>query len=191
MKGKYVKGKKITYDGSQLRSLWSFREFDLEGNSAVAFRGPCDVSGDALVDIADRKKGITIKSDDMIHFMVELFDHSLTRTILLQRLFASIVKETLQEMNPAVRAIRKGDNIYIKSEDGAEKKLTVTIATASPVSTLIHLGVNVEPGEIPIEAVGLTALEVKVDDFVLKTLQKLITEIKEIEVSRSKVRGVE
>jgi hypothetical protein len=46
-----------TYDGRQLSSLWAFRRFGLQGDSIVAFAGPCRVAGEALVDVADARAG--------------------------------------------------------------------------------------------------------------------------------------
>ena len=96
MKGKYIKGRKITFDGSQLRSLWAFNNHNVQGDSIIAFRGPCDVSGKDLVDMMDAKAGKVIKSADMIHFITELFDSDLPRTMVLRRLLAMIVKEVIE-----------------------------------------------------------------------------------------------
>jgi hypothetical protein len=192
MKGKYLKGRKITYDGTQLRSLWALNEQGVQGDSVVAFRGPCDVSGDALVDQLDAKAGKVIRSDDMVHFIVELFDSDLPRTVVLRRLLVFIIKEVIEELKPEIFVERKGNDLFIEvDEPGIEyRKLSVSIATVSPVSTLIHVGVNVTSDNTPVPTFGLTDLEVPVEEFVLKVLQKFITEIKEMDLERTKVRGV-
>ncbi|MCL5046252.1 MAG: DUF366 family protein, partial [Actinobacteria bacterium] len=43
----------IKYDGRQLSSLWAFRNFGIQGDSIVAFRGPCHVELTEMVDLAD------------------------------------------------------------------------------------------------------------------------------------------
>ena len=42
----------ITYTGNELRSLWAYSNHGLQGDSIVAFTGPCDVPTEALVDEA-------------------------------------------------------------------------------------------------------------------------------------------
>jgi uncharacterized protein len=192
MKGKYIKGRKVTYDGTQLRSLWAFTQHNVQGDSIVAFRGPADVSGANLVDLVDAKAGKFIKSDEMVHFITEFFDSDLPRTVALRRLLIMIIKEVIEEIKPEIFVERKGNDLFIEvDEEGVDyRKLSVSIATASPVSTLIHVGVNVTSENTPVPTFGLNDLEVPVEELVLKVMQKFITEIKEMELERTKVRGV-
>ncbi|MGQ9476691.1 MAG: DUF366 family protein [Actinomycetota bacterium] len=194
MKGKYIKGKRIAYDGTQLRSLYAFTEHDVQGDSVVAFRGPCQVRGENLVDVEDRKKGDEIYSEDMVHFIVELFDSDLPRTLALQRLFLCVIKDVIEELKPELFINRRGDDLYIEveMEEGQEenRKLTVSVATASPVSNLIHIGINVSSRNTPVPTLGLEDLEIPVDDFILKVMQGFINEMKGMESARCKVRGV-
>jgi len=192
LKGKYLKGRGITYDGSQLRSLWALREQGVQGNSIIAFRGPCSVSGEALVDQVDAKAGREIRSEDMVHFIAEFFDSDLPRTIVLRRLLVFIIKEVIEEIKPEIFVERKGNDLFIEVEEpGIDyRKLSVSIATVSPVSTLIHVGVNVSSENTPVPTFGLSDLDVPVEEFVLKVLQKFITEVKEMDLERAKVRGV-
>ncbi len=192
MKGKYIKGKKMIYDGSQLRSLWALTEYNVQGNSVIAFRGPCKVTSDKMVDIMDAKAGKEIVSEDMAHFIVELFNSDLSKTIVIQRLLICIIKEVIEEIKPEIFVNRKGNDLFIEvDEEGIEdRKLSVSVATASPVSTLIHAGVNIVSENTPVPTFGLEDLEVPVDDFILRVLQKFITEMKDIDLQMSKVRGV-
>jgi hypothetical protein len=193
MKGKYIKGKRITYDGTQLRSLWALTEHNVQGNSVIVFRGPCEVRGEHLVDMVDAKAGKEIRSEDMVHFIVELFDSNLPRTIVIQRLLVFIIKEVIEELKPEIFVSRRGNDLYIEveEEDVEDRKLSISVATASPVSTLIHTGVNIVSENTPVPTLGLEDLEVPVDDFILKVLQKFISEMKEMDLQRSKVRGVQ
>ncbi len=194
MKGKYIKGRKITYDGTQLRSLYSYREHDLQGDSILAFRGPCRVGTEDLVDLEDAKSGSVINSEEMAHFIVELFAGDLDRTVVIQRLFLCVVKDVIEKLRPELFISRRGDDLYIEleagEEEGGDRKLTVSVATASPVSTLIHLGINVRSENTPVPTLGLDDLGVPVDDFVLEVLRGFIDEMKGIERARCKVRGV-
>ncbi|MEW6553277.1 MAG: DUF366 family protein [Actinomycetota bacterium] len=194
MKGKYIKGKKITYDGSQLRSLYAYSEYDVQGDSILAFRGPCRVGVEDLVDMEDRKNRAEIGSEEMAHFLIEMFDTDLDRAVVMQRLFLCVVKDVIEELKPELFIVRKGDDLYIEVEveEGEEenRKLTVSVATVSPVSTLIHLGINVSSDNTPVPTLGLEDLDVPVDDFILKVLQGFIGEVKGIEEARCKVRGV-
>ena len=55
MKTLYVSDRAIAYDGRQLAPHWLYRKFDLMGNAAVAFVGPCQVELGEMVDIEDVK----------------------------------------------------------------------------------------------------------------------------------------
>jgi hypothetical protein len=194
MKGKYIKGKKITYDGTQLRSLYAYSEHDVQGDSILAFRGPCSVGVENLVDMEDRKNRDEIVSEEMAHFIVELFNTDLDRAVVVQRLFLCVAKDVIEELKPELFINRRGDDLYIEVEveEGEEenRKLTVSVATVSPVSTLIHLGINVSSDNTPVPTLGLEDLDVPVDDFILKVLQGFINEMKGIDQARCKVRGV-
>jgi hypothetical protein len=192
MRGKYIKGKMMTYDGSQLRSHWAYLEHDVQGNSVVAFRGPCRVGEKDLVDVEDRKKHQEIYSEDMTHFIIELFDSDLDRTMIIQRLFMCIIKEAIEELMPQIIVDRRGDDLYLEVEGEGEedRKLSVSVATASPVSTLIHAGVNVVSRNTPVPTLGLEDMDISVDDFILMVLQNFINEIKDIDGTRSKISGV-
>ncbi len=194
MRGKYIKGKTITYDGTQLHSLYAYTDHDVQGDSVVAFRGPCRVGVENLVDLEDWKRGAEIYSEDMAHFIVELFDADLERTLVIQRLFLCVIKDVIEELKPELFITRRGDDLYIEVEveEGQEenRKLTVSVATASPVSTLIHIGINISSRNTPVPTLGLEDLEIPVDDFILKVLQGFINEMKGLEAARCKVRGV-
>jgi len=194
MKGKYIKGKKIAYDGTQLHSLYAYEEHNVHGDSIVAFRGPCKVKAEDLVDMEDRKEQAEIASEEMAHFIVELFSTDLDRTVVIQRLFLCVVKDVIEELKPELFISRLGDDLYIEveAEEGEEenRKLTVSVATASPISCMIHLGINVSSVNTPVPTLGLEDLGVPVDEFIIKVLQYFINEMKGLEEARSKVRGV-
>lgn len=177
---------RLDYDGTQLRPHFVRGQFGLRGDAAIAFRGACHVEGDALVDLADREAGLHIHSLDMVHLMVELFGRSLDHMILLQRLLASLVAERVRgELAPeAAKTVRRaGDDVFVGGG-----KLTVSIATVSPVSGLIHLGVNVDDRDTPVATAALGPLGIDVDGFARGLLDDLAAETRGIGDALSKVQ---
>ncbi|MBK5092371.1 MAG: DUF366 family protein [Actinobacteria bacterium] len=194
MKGKYLKGKTIEYDGSQLSPLWAYENLDLLGDSIVAFRGPCSVSDEHIVDVENAKKNSIISSQDMLHFLVEDFGCGINEIVLVQRLLVTVVIEALRdsEMHEEVDLEREYDNIFAYLQDEEERrKLTVSVATVSPVSGVIHLGLNVIGEGAPARATGLTELGVEdIDKFAVDVLRRFIEEMQNVRMDSSKVRPV-
>lgn len=143
---------KLKYDGSQLSSHFAYRQFGILGDSAVAFFGPCEVKIDAMVDIEDVRRDAPIFSAEMLSFIVESFAFDLKAAASFQRLMVCIAAERLAEQKVG-KILRRGDDLFV---DG--RKLSVSIAAASPVSTLIHLGLNIDASGAPVAAIGLGEL---------------------------------
>jgi uncharacterized protein len=74
--------------------------------------------------------------------------------------------------------------------DGSAGKLSVSIATASLTSTLIHSGFNIETEGTPVPTVGLAELGIDVPGFAQNLLANYKAEVEDIWLARSKVRGV-
>jgi hypothetical protein len=186
--------KKIEYDGTQLTSHWALKNFDLQGDSIVAFIGPCNVQREKLVDIVDKKRNQPIFSEEMLHFIAEFFDLDLEKAILRQRILISVIKESLDaSRRPSTAHLilaRKGDDIFA-SADGETRKLSVSIATLSPVSTLIHVGLNIKGEKIPVPAISLQELKIDPRNLANQVLQSYTEEIESVRLSRAKVKGVE
>ena len=174
----------LKYEGLQLQSHWAYKNYGLEGDSIVAFQGPCHVPLPEMVDLEDVKDKADIYSENMLHFIVEHFHLQLEKAIFKQRLLICIIKESI-ERESSIKLLRQGDDLYL-----GVKKLTVSIATLSPVSCLIHAGVNVSSENTPVPAVGLK--EIGIDSYFLghEVMKEYIKELKEIKKARSKVRGV-
>lgn len=181
---------KLTYDGRQLAPHWIYRQHDLLGDAIVAFRGPCEVKLSEMVDIEDVKAVAPIYSPQMVHFIAEFFDLDLEKTVYRQRLLIVTAKEYLEEkLNQLIR--RRGDDLYLsRPEDGQPGKLSVSIATSSPISTLIHTGFNVLTEGTPVPTVGLSELGIDPDDFAQAILDGYTAEIEDIWLARCKVRPV-
>ncbi len=171
----------LEYDGSQLKSLWAYSVLGIKEDSIVSFIGPCNVKREHMIDFEDYLGGYSIYSPKMIHFIVEHFDEVSLRLIYTrQRLLVSIAKETIDD--PMIE--RVGDDLYWNG-----KKLSVSIATVSPVSAKIHLGINVESGK---EYANLR--EMGISDFkgiAMEICKRYATEIMDIEEDLRKTRPVE
>ena len=175
----------IDYTGEQLRSLWAFSRFGVEGDSIVAFIGAADVREGRLVDLADARAGSHIYSPRMVHFLVEHFDSDLERAVWRQRLLICITKEELEVRVAGLRLKRRGDDLY----DG-ERKLSVSVATISPVSTLIHVGLNVTTEGAPVPACGLDDWGLNAREVAEAVAGAYAAEVEGVRRARVKVRAV-
>lgn len=177
----------LKYDGRQLSSLWAFRNFGIQGDSIVCFRGACQVALTEMVDLADVRDNAPVYSEDMLHFIIEHFDMDLEKTVIRQRLFVAMIKEIL-EQNAGVALTRKGDDLYQDT-----LKLSVSIATTSPVSTLIHTALNVSSRNTPVPTIGLTDMGWNSAEILAlgqSIAQAYADETVSIHLARCKVRGV-
>lgn len=176
--------KEITYTGAELCPHWIYKNFKLSGDSIVCFIGPVDVKLTEMVDIEDVINNEPIKSDKMANFIIEVFNSNLREAIFRQRLFVSIIKEVLEDMGVVVK--RKGDDLFYNG-----KKLSVSIATKSTVSTLIHTAINLVSTGAPIEVSSIADMKI-VDEieFINEVLDRFVEETKDIEFAKVKVRGV-
>lgn len=179
----------IRYDGRQLVPHWIYRTFDLLGDAVVAFTGPCQVDLSEMVDIADVKAHAPIYSPLMLHCIAEFFTTDLELAVYRQRLLIITAKELLEETTNH-KLQRKGDDLYVTDENGTRGKLSVSIATASITSTLIHTGFNIETEGTPVPTVGLAEMGVEVPSFAAALVQRYATEVQDIHLARCKVRAV-
>ncbi len=174
----------IIYTGRELRSHWIGEIAGLSGDAIVAFTGPGEVPVERLVDLEDVRRGVGIIAAQMLHFLVEHFDTDLSETVLRQRLLVCLAAEILNGRQ-TVPVRRDGDDLYVD-----QRKLSVSIATSSPVSTLIHLGLNIDPTGAPVPAVGLAELGVSPPDLAHQIMAGYVAELESCQAARCKVRGV-
>lgn len=154
---------KIPYTGAELRPHWIFERTRQFGSALVAFRGPCEVATSELVDLEDKSVGDFIRAREMLHFLGEFFGETLELTIARQRLFTAVVGDSIRALLPpeqAARILREGDDLYWIDPEQAnpKRKLSVSIVTATPVSTLLHFGLNIDAEGAPVAAAGLKNL---------------------------------
>lgn len=188
MKSQWI-SKTFTYDGTQLRSLFAYLEFGVLGDSVIAWRGPCEVSFEHMVDGEDLRAQAKIAGADMVHFIVEKFETSLFTAVALQRLLASLCLETLTELDgrPDKKTLlkRDGDDIFLGSG-----KVSISIATQSPVSSLIHFAVNVSNRGTPVETAALEDFNIEPKAFAERLMNKFCLEMNSIREASQKVKWV-
>jgi len=175
----------IKYIGSQLSPHWIYKNFHIQGDAIVAFCGECEVKLTEMVDIEDVINNEPIYSKYMLSFISEQFNINLVEGVFRQRLLVCIIKECLEKRG--VFVIRNGDDLMIN-----DKKLSVSIATKSITSTLIHTGLNIESEGAPLEVSGLKS-ELGISDikeFAIEVMTNYADELNDIELASTKVRGV-
>lgn len=178
--------KAINYDGTQLRSLFAYLNFQLLGNSIVSFRGECNVSLDHMVDGEDLLQNAQICGSDMLHFIFEIFDEKLITGVLVQRLFASLVQNKITlKTNKKFSLTRDGDDLYWDS-----KKLSISIATHSPQSILVHFAMNISNEGTPVPTCSLSDFGIEPMEFAKELLIDFSEEFKNIQEATWKVKSV-
>ena len=187
------------YDGSQIDSAWAFKSFGIKGSSIITWIGSMNISSENLKDFEDI--GLEIKSNNMIHFIIEHFDQqpaNLRIAYMRQRLLIMILNEELAKKG--IESIRDGDDIYIDSN--GLKKLTVSIATVSSSAMKIHCGINITSVGTPddVDTIGLFELTNNttdvnstappivdsIDYFIVDVVNGYINELNDIELDISK-----
>ncbi len=175
----------LTYTGRELRPHYLLTKFEVKGSSLVAFCGKCWVETEHLVDMEDQLNHDHIAAENMVHFLGEFFGRTMVEGVFIQRLFMSIIRDVLKEEKPELAFVRDGDDIFI-----GKGKLSVSIVTASPVSQLLHVGININPKGAPVEAIGVEDLGLKPEVWVPKVLQRFLEEWQGIQWACVKVRPV-
>jgi uncharacterized protein len=174
----------IAYDGSQLRAHWLLARFGLVGDALVGFRGPCRVDEAEMADLADLD-GPGIAGADMLHFVWESFaDPDLLLAVHRQRLLSAQAAEVLGVLRPGSGLRRSGDDLWV-----GDGKLSISIATVTPVSSLIHFAVNATAGGAPVRTMSLSELQVEPHAFAQQLLERVAEEQQSIDVARAKVRA--
>lgn len=184
----------MTYTGIELRPHFLLEKLALRGNAVGAFIGPCRVETQHLVDWEDRLAKDFIEARSMVHFMGEFFGWDLREGVFLQRLITALARDLLVAMLPAesrFQFVRSGDDILVIEPGSTHtRKLSVSIVTASPVSILIHFGINIDPTGAPVPAIGLEELKIDAQEWARKFLNAWSEEISSVDWACAKVRPV-
>jgi hypothetical protein len=177
--------KEIKYIGSQLAPHWIYKNFKIQGDAIVAFVGECEVKLTEMVDIEDVINDEPIYSKYMLSFISEQFNTELIEGVFRQRLLMCTIKECLERRGFSVK--RDGDDLFVN-----DKKLSVSIATKSLTSVLIHTGINILSQGAPIEVSSLKddlGIE-NIKEFAIEVMTSYSKEIDDIVLASTKVRGV-
>ncbi len=179
--------KEFPYDGSQLHSLFGYLGHGVQGNSIISWIGACSIPAAHMIDGEDLLAGETIAGGKMVHFIIERFETQLFGAVALQRLMASIVMDVLREHagsdKVSAHLRRSGDDVYLK--DG---KLSISIATLTPMSALIHFAVNATNDGTPVKTAALSDLDFDAKSFAKLVMERVAREVAEIETATVKVR---
>ena len=176
----HVADERIDYDGTQIRSLWAYRTFGVQGDSVVTFQGGCEIPFDHMVDLEDVRSKSRIASPSMLHFIVEHFDMDLEKAVLRQRILAGLVHVAL---GGEVR--RDGDDLFL-----GPGKLSISIATLTPVSSKVHFGINIEQAtDVGVETRALRDLGVDPGDLGRRIVSEYAAEMAGVLDARTRVRG--
>lgn len=184
MKLRFI-SEEMTYTGEQLRSNFAYSHCGIMGDSIIGFCGACDVKPEHMVDIEDIKSGSTIYSESMLHFIIEHFDTDIEKAILRQLLFATIIHELLNNLKGNVLTKRIGSALY-----DSDAKLSISVATVTPISSLIHFGINISSAHTPIKTRGLDDYGIDPKTFALEVMERYVREQDEVQRTRYKVRWV-
>ncbi len=178
------------YNGAQLRSSFAAKYFALTGDSIVAWRGSCDISLENMVDGEDREANAEIRGADMVHFIVEVFNFNLLGVTALQRLLAAIAKDVVVRLSPEKKMTgdlrREGDDLWI-----GERKLSISVATVTPVSAVIHFAVDVNNEGTPVPTVSLEDLKILPQNFAVALMDSFRKEFLGIHSASEKVSHVD
>jgi len=177
---KYLK-EEINYDGSQLSPHWIYKNFGIMGDAVVAFIGSCDVSNAYMADIEDLRANDSIKADKMVHFIIELFRVDAFTSVAIQSAFMSEIQGVL--LDKKIPVIKEGDDLYI-----GRGKLSISIASVSLVSSLIHIGINITNEGTPVETSALSDFKIDTDHFVNAVLNRLNNEYSRMLMAVTKVK---
>ena len=138
-----------------------------------------------MVDIEDVINDEPIYSKYMLSFISEQFNTELIEGVFRQRLLMCTIKECLERRGFSVK--RDGDDLFVN-----DKKLSVSIATKSLTSVLIHTGINILSQGAPIEVSSLKddlGIE-NIKEFAIEVMTSYSKEIDDIVLASTKVRGV-
>lgn len=181
---------RIKYTGEQLKSLFAYLNYKVQGDSIVAWQGACDIPFVHMVDGEDVLDHAKISGESMLHFIVEIFHQNIFTAVSFQRLISAIVKdlfvEYLEKNNFDSSVVyRKGDDIYF---DG--KKFSISIASSARFSSLIHFAVNITNAGTPVSTCALEDFKIPVREFADKILDRASTEWQDIAQATTKVKAL-
>jgi hypothetical protein len=104
--------------------------------------------------------------------------------LLRQRLLSCIALESLVSCGANGVVTRIGDDLFV-----GDGKLSISIATCSPVSTLIHFALNVTRDGTPVTTACLSDLGVEPEAVAVDVMGRCAREEESLRVARAKIRS--
>lgn len=174
----------IPYDGTQLRHLFAYEKFGLLGTSLVAWCGPCHVPFEKMVDGEDKFSKSEIRGDSMLHFIGEFFHQDIYFSVALQRMFAALVLRQILELKPQLlKSLSiKGDDIYM-----GKKKLSISIASITGFSSMLHFAINIESKGTPVPTISLKEMGIPVHKLVQSVFEEFDREYSSLVEATEKI----
>lgn len=177
----------LAYDGAQIGPLWAYRALGIQGDSLIAFVGRCSVPPRRMIDQEDVRRNARIAGPRMLHFVAEHFDAppDLEKAVLRQRLFAVLAMEELRRRSRQ-KIRREGDDLFT----GRGAKLSISVATVTPVSGKFHFGINVlRATGVGVVTAGLRELGVAAEDLADGLLLAYQRECARVWDARTRAKG--
>ena len=175
----------IKYTGKELSPHWILKKFKLYGDSIVSFVGEVEVPIDNMVDVEDRINNEPIYAKSMLNFIIEHFDYSIKEIAMAQIILIQSIREVFAD-DYNIDLKRDGDDLFYK-----ERKLSVSIATKSIVSGLIHTALNIDCTGAPVKASDLNEIGIKdIKTLAQKVMKRYSDNIENINYAITKVKGV-
>lgn len=175
----------IKYTGKELSPHWIMTKFRLVGDSVVSFVGEVDVPIENMVDVEDRINNEPIYSTSMLNFIIEHFGYTLKEISMAQLLLITAIREVFFE-NYGIVLKRSGDDLFYD-----DRKLSVSIATKSITSGLIHTALNIDSTNAPVNASDINEMGINdIKTLAIEIMHKYSDNIEKVNYSVTKVRGV-
>jgi len=177
----------LLYDGLQLCTAFVDSHAGAAAGSddvLILFQGGADVPREHLVDLEDAEAGAVIYSPDMAHVIAEHPGVPLAEAVWRQRLLARLAAQWIASRSGVPVEVR-GNDLFVGTG-----KLSVSVATRSGRSALIHFAVNIDIGGTPVPAAGLRDLRIPAREFLAALGRLYAEELASVAHATAKVRPV-
>ena len=94
-----------------------------------------------------------------------------------------VCNEELGKLKKTQFLHRTGDDLWL-----GNRKLSVSIVTATPVSVLMHVGINIDPAGAPVPAIGLAELGLDPTQIMRSFSERFLKEWNDMKWACTKVR---
>ena len=121
----------------------------------------------------------------MLNFIIEHFDFSIKEIALAQIILIQSIKEVFID-DYGINLKRNGDDLFWDN-----RKLSVSIATKSIISGLIHTALNIDKTGAPVKACDVSDLGINnYKELAQKIMKKYSENIEKMKYATTKVKGV-